>query len=404
MTKLGKLNQSATQLMISALESALGSSGVKLKQIDGLIAVPSLSEHKFMQAHYLATQVNLLPHTGVICRTLDTGGASPISALLEADRLIRTHGCDLIAICAGDAVSSMDTADFLKQADAGCNDPFNPLPSPVIPSGYNRIAAWQTASSGLTREQLAMVPVLMSQQASKHPHALGYNRPPYKLEDILHAKAIASHTSLLECARRSDGGACVLVCSSRFLRDNGMENRIAPVVIAGGEASGPLYPPEVIDEEMFSCEHATKLAYQSAQLGPGDIDAFYLYGWLFFLRGIAYTILDCFPICFIRAVEAVGLAEKGKGGAWVEARYKESLENGGRTNTKQFPVNTHGGLLSFGAPWEAPALYSVIEAYAQLTGRAGNRQIEDCKRALVYGNGGIFSASAVAILGRGYYD
>lgn len=389
-TKLGKLNQSASQLTIQALETALGNAGVKLKQLDGLIAVPSLSEPRFMQAHYLATQMNLLPHKGVVCRTIDTGGAGPVSALLAAERLIRVEGLDLVAICAGDAVSSMNTADFLREADAGCNNPKAPIQSPVIPTAYNRIAAWQTASTELTREQLAMVPVLMNRQAAKHPMAVGRNKS-YSLEDVINAKQIASHTSLLECARRSDGGAAVILCSSRFLRDHPAlaASRIAPVVISGGEASGPLYPPEVIDEEMFSCEYAAKAAYQGAQLGPKDIDAFFLY--------------DCFPICFVRAVEAVGLARKGQGGAWVEARYRESEENGGKTDQKQFPVNTHGGLLSFGAPWEVPAIYNIIEAYEQLTGNAGNRQIENCKRALVYGNGGIFSQSAVAILGRGQY-
>jgi acetyl-CoA acetyltransferase len=63
-------------------------------------------------------------------------------------------------------------------------------------------------------------------------------------------------------------------------------------------------------------------------------------------------------------------------------------------------VNTHGGLLSFGAPWETPAMYNVMEAVAQLTNNAVDRQIPNVKKALVYGNGGIFSASAVAILGK----
>ena len=45
-------------------------------------------------------------------------------------------------------------------------------------------------------------------------------------------------------------------------------------------------------------------------------------------------------------------------------------------------------------------MYNVCEAVAQLTRRAGTRQVEGARRALVYGNGGIFSASAVAILAR----
>jgi acetyl-CoA acetyltransferase len=48
------------------------------------------------------------------------------------------------------------------------------------------------------------------------------------------------------------------------------------------------------------------------------------------------------------------------------------------------PVNTHGGLLSFGAPWETPAMYNIIEAVQQLNGTASGRQVSNAKRALVY--------------------
>eukprot|EP00966_Prymnesium_polylepis_P299483 6920632-Prymnesium_polylepis.1 len=66
---------------------------------------------------------------------------------------------------------------------------------------------------------------------------------------------------------------------------------------------------------------------------------------------------------------------------------------------EDFPINSHGGLLAFGAPWEVPAMYNIIEACTQLNGMAGpRRQVPDARRALVYGNGGIFSHSAVAIL------
>ena len=67
------------------------------------------------------------------------------------------------------------------------------------------------------------------------------------------------------------------------------------------------------------------------------------------------------------------------------------------------------------APWEAPALFSVCEAVAQLMGTAGDRQLTARtlnngsrsgsgvrlpRHALVYGNGGVFSASATVILGN----
>jgi hypothetical protein len=118
----------------------------------------------------------------------------------------------------------------------------------------------------------------------------------------------------------------------------------------------------------------------------------------------------------------------GKAGEWIEKMYKLSEENNGVLPPNTFPINTHGGLLAFGAPWETPAMYNIIEAVQQLNGTATNRQVDNARRALVYGNiycssnnlcalrisdynllnvltgnGGIFSASAVAILGKGQY-
>lgn len=384
--------------MQEALERALGSAGLGLADLDGLVAVPSLSDPHFMEAHFLATQVGLLPRRGVRVRTIDTGGAGPVSGLLEATRMVRSERCQAVAVVAGDAVSSLATDEFLRRADQGCRDPSGVLPSPCIPNGYGRIAEWQQKTYGVTREQLAMVSVLMSRQAHRHPMAL--TRRPHAVDDVLGSRAIAPATRLLECARRADGGAALIVASSMFMDErlghdqiSSRTGRASPslgpaaagggvVVLGGGEASGPLFPPAVVDESMFSCEEAARSAFSEAQLLPSDIDWFGLY--------------DCYPVCFLRAVEACGLAPKGGGGAWVEEMYERT--QGLDYDPSDFPVNTHGGLLAFGAPWEVPAMYNIIEACEQVSGHAGDRQVKGARRALVYGNGGIFSHSAVAVL------
>ncbi|MCU0693507.1 MAG: thiolase family protein [Polyangiaceae bacterium] len=234
------------------------------------------------------------------------------------------------------------------------------------------------STHGVTREQLAMCSVLMSRQAARHPLAL--TRTPHTLDKVLASTQVSPVTNLLECARRADGGAAIVVASSRFLKQNGIKKPAARV-LGGGEGSGPLYPPPVIDEDMFSCEEACRTAYHASQLSADNIDFFGLY--------------DCYPICLVRAVEAVGICAPGHGGQWMEEMYERTTSE---YEQAAFPVNTHGGLLAFGAPWEVPAMYNIIEAFAQLTGRADQRQIPNATRALVYGNGGVFSASAVAIL------
>ena len=93
------------------------------------------------------------------------------------------------------------------------------------------------------------------------------------------------------------------------------------------------------------------------------------------------------------------------GGDYVQEQYDRmatAIENGTvkelLADPSFFPINTHGGLLCFGAPWEVPAMFGVVEAVDQITQRSRGRSIGDCRRALVYGNGGVLSASAVAIL------
>lgn len=62
-------------------------------------------------------------------------------------------------------------------------------------------------------------------------------------------------------------------------------------VLGGGEASGPLSPPEQLSEEYFSAGEAAAAAYEAAGLGPQQVDYWGLY--------------DCFPVCFVRSVLGV---------------------------------------------------------------------------------------------------
>ena len=306
-TKIGRLNAHAAQLAGDAIGSALADAGMKREDLRGLVGVPSLSDPPFMQAHYIATLAGLLPHKDMVVRTVDTGGAGPISALATATAIISNGWAETVAVVASDAVLSLPSAEFLRRADEGVG---GGLPSPAIPHGYDLVAQWQMQQFGVTREQLAMVSVLMSWQASRHPDAMC--KGVHKLEDVLNARPIAPVTGLFECARRADGaGALILSSSHHFERNFRKSLSQCPVVLATGEASGPLPLPTDITPEMFSCERAAEIAYDTAQLGPRDIGFFGLY--------------DCFPICFLRALEAAGVCKPGEGGTFIEQSYKEML-------------------------------------------------------------------------------
>lgn len=189
--------------MQQALHAALADARMSLRDVDGLIAVPSLAAPHFMEAHFVATQVGLLPSRNVLVRTIDTGGAGPISAVLEAKRMITVEGRQVVAVVAGDAVASMPRDQFLERADATCRAPQSPLPSPHIPNAYDMVARWHMERYGVRRETLAKCASLMTLQASRHPEAL--TRVPKDVYAILSSPSVAPATTIAECARRADG-------------------------------------------------------------------------------------------------------------------------------------------------------------------------------------------------------
>ena len=338
---------------------------------------------------------------------------------------------EVVAVIAADTVGSMTGDDFLQKADAiffklkdELGLPPESVTSPAIPHGYDRITEHQLTTTSLEREQLQMVVSLESFHAGLHPESLQSqkakstenaenmdddsknNYPFTTLEKIQASPSITPNISLLECARRADGAACLILASNRFLKRRNLWKEGIPAVIGGGQFSGPLYPPTtnkdgtggVTEHTYVSCQQAMDHAYASAgNLTARDIQYFGLY--------------DCFPICLVRAIEACGLAGEGRGqecktgGDYIQMQHDKMLaamDNGTvdslLSDPTFFPINTHGGLLCFGAPWEVPAMFGVVEAVDQIMGRSKGRGIGDCRRALVYGNGGVLSASTVAIL------
>jgi hypothetical protein len=420
-----RVNVSTTAMIGEVLKSALDQAGLTVLDLDGIVAVPSLSGNHFMDAHYQATALGLFEQKQdkpLQCHTLDTGGAGPVSALLQGEQMIisgNSSGMDVVAVIAADAVGSMTGKQFLNKADDiffklrdELKLPKEYVISPAIPHGYDRITEHQllssSPSSSLTRDQLRMTVCLESIHAGLHPESLQSQKAKSNVNnnkqsssssssyttllEVQASPSVTKNISQMECARRADGAACLILASKNFLQRGNLWKAGIPVVTGGGQFSGPLYPPQnITDYTYMSCKQAMDQAYASAgDLSVKDIQYFGLY--------------DCFPICLIRAIEACGLADDG-GGEYVQKQYERllvAIENGTfealLTDPTFFPINTHGGLLCYGAPWEVPAMFNIVEAVDQLQGQSQGRAIENCQRALVYGNGGVLSASAVAIL------
>ncbi len=103
------------------------------------------------------------------------------------------------------------------------------------------------------------------------------------------------------------------------------------------------------------------------------------------------SVYDCYTISVLVTLEDAGFCDKGEAGAFVEAH--------DLTWKGDFPVNTHGGQLSFGQAGLAGGMSHVTEAARQVMGVAGERQVKGCDLAYVNGNGGFMAEQVSLVLG-----
>jgi acetyl-CoA acetyltransferase len=237
---------------------------------------------------------------------------------------------------------------------------------------FAQIASAHMAEYGTTSEQLSHVAVKSHENGAKNPHAhLGYE---CSLEDAESAPTIAAPLGLYHCCPMSDGAAAVLIASEAVVE----EYTDTPLRVAGaGAASGGI---GLFERDSYTSIPATKQAaesaYEQAGVGPDGVDF--------------AEVHDCFSIAEIVAYEDLGFCEPGAGGPLAESG-ETSLDG-------DLPVNTSGGLKSKGHPIGATGASQLVEVFEQLSGHAGDRQVEDARVGLAHNIGGSGGAATVHIL------
>jgi len=209
---------------------------------------------------------------------------------------------------------------------------------------------------------------------SSNPYAMYRN----KLREGAFAKApMVSHpVSLFDRAPDGDGAAAVIL--TRL--ENAQDMVPTPIRIVGSAVSTDQFAIQDRQHllKLEAVSRAVDRALSQAQLN---------------LASLSFAELhDAFTILSVLTLEAMGLAEYGKG--W------EFIANGqsviGRNGT--FPISTMGGLKSRGNPSGATGVYQAVEATLQLRGQAGDNQITNAKTALLLNLGGMATTAIAHIL------
>jgi acetyl-CoA C-acetyltransferase len=239
---------------------------------------------------------------------------------------------------------------------------------------YAQMASAHMREYGTTTEQLSEVAVKNHANGAKNPHA--QLRFECSLEDAMEAPTVADPLTLYHCCPTTDGAACTLVASEDVVEEYTDE----PIRVAGvGAASGRV---GLFQRDSYvgvpASQKAAERAYESSGHGPGDLDF--------------AEVHDCFAIAELLAYEDLGFCEPGEAG--------ELVASGATAPGGDLPVNTSGGLKSKGHPIGATGAGQVVEAFEQLSGEAGDRQVEDPRLGLTHNVGGSGGAAVVHLFER----
>ncbi|MFH1017625.1 MAG: 3-ketoacyl-CoA thiolase [Pseudomonadota bacterium] len=166
-------------------------------------------------------------------------------------------------------------------------------------------------------------------------------------------KTFVEHLNAYDCSKVSDAGSAIAVVSEEGLKRIGLPRTEAIEIVGWGQAEADLTVPPQDPTELETTRRAVRKALEASGITAQDLGTVECH--------------DCFTISGILSVEAIGLADKGKGPDYIV---------GGETSRQgKVPFNTSGGLIGWGHPTGGTGVRQVVTIWQQLTGKAGRWQI-----------------------------
>jgi len=323
----------------TAISNAMADAGLNAGQIDGML---SYSMGDSTPSTFVAGDLGIRPNFFMDCM----GGGSSTEALVGiAIGVIEAGMCQTVAI-----FRSMNGYSAVRVGGTGAK-----AAAPIKGDDlHQRAHGWQSPGQwfapafmrhmyefGTTPEQVAMVKVVHSENASNNPKALYRNR--VTVDDVLASRMICKPLHLLDCCVETDNATAIIVTSAERARD--LAHRPALIrAVAGRVCKGRADMHYQRGPITTAAGHFAKdILWPNAGLGPKDVDITGSY--------------DAFTFTTMMQLEDYGFCKKGEGGEYVSSGITRL--GGARPN------NTSGGHLCEGY---THGIAMVVENVRQLRG------------------------------------
>ncbi|MCI5043635.1 MAG: acetyl-CoA acetyltransferase [Aquisalinus sp.] len=261
----------------------------------------------------------------------------------------------------------------------------------VWPSMFSDIAEEYDQRYGLKRAHLSAIAKKNFNNAKLNPNAQtrSWSFKDESFTDNDEANpVIEGWMRRQDCAQVTDGAACLFLATPErakaYADKKGIPLESLPRITGWGHRTSPMLLDEKLagtrghDGYMFPwTRQAITDAYARAGLsGPEALDGIETH--------------DCFTITEYSAIEHFGIAAPGE--AW------KAIEEGVTEKTGRLPMNASGGLIGLGHPVGATGVRMVLDCARQVTGQAGDMQIDGAKTMATYNVGGAATANCSFIV------
>lgn len=380
-------------MMREAVLGGLEETGLEPKEIQVAHVGNFAAELYCHQGHMGAFFLEIDPtFRGLPTSRHEAACASGSVAMLAASAEIQAGWYDLACIVGVEqmkTVSSTEGGDYLGTAAwyereaKGIEFPF--------PKLFGRLGDEYDKRYGLKTEHLDAISVLNYENAKKNPLAqtrTWYMNKKHAASNPADNPVIGGRIRVSDCSQVTDGAATIFLASRKFAEAYAKRRGIAlssiPRIKGWGHHTAPITFDDKIAEsagQKYVLPHVRETVEDAfRRAGVDGVDG---------VDGIETH--DCFTTSEYMAIDHFGITAPGE--SW------KAVESGELEIKGKHPMNPSGGLIGAGHPVGATGVRQSIDAYRQVTGTAGNYQVEGAKNFATLNIGGSGTTSVSFVIG-----
>jgi acetyl-CoA C-acetyltransferase len=192
-----------------------------------------------------------------------------------------------------------------------------------------------------------------------------------------------------DCAQVTDGAAALFLASrdyaEQWAKRSNVDIESVPRILGWGHRSATIMFKDKIAESRDK-------PYVFPHLRDTITDAFGRAGLGSVFDVDAIETHDCFAVTEYMAIDHFGITAPGE--AW------KAVEDGTIAFDGRLPINPSGGLIGLGHPVGATGVRMALDAVKQVTGKAGDYQVEGARKVATLNIGGTATTSCCFVIGN----